>query len=173
MNQFILIINGPIVGGKTSAIDVILKQYKKVFRVSPNKIKFLISDYTPDRDRALVHECMILLAEKMLEHDMSLIIEGGSVMQGDLNDSITELGKKHGIKITTVNIEAPLDILKRRFEERVQSSITRGTKISVTEEAGFLKRYESYLKIKNQAESTFDSSTKSPGEIAKEIMKLV
>lgn len=173
MNQFILIINGPMVGGKTSALEAILSQQKKVFRVSPNKIKFLISDYTPDRDRELVHECTYLVAEKMLEGGMSLVVEGGSVMQGSLNDRLNQLGEKHNIKVTTVNIEAPLELLKKRFEERVMNSITKGTKISVIDEAGFMQRYDAYLKIKEQAEKTFDSSTQNPGDIAKAIMTLV
>jgi len=173
MNQFILIINGPMVGGKTSAVESIMNQYKKVFRLSANKIKFLISDYTPDRDRPLVHECVILIADKMLESGMSLLMEGGSVMQGNLNENLKKLGKKYGIKVTTVNLEAPLPILKKRFEERVLNSITRGSKISVTDEADFMKRYDAYLAIRDQAEQTFDSNTQGPGEIAKQIMALV
>lgn len=173
MNQFILIINGPIVGGKTSSIEAIMHQYKKVFRVSPNKIKFLISDYTPDRDRTLVHESTLLIAKKMLEAGMSLVVEGGSTMQGSLNENLKQLAKEHNLKVTTVNIEAPLEILLKRFEERVFKSVTRGSKISVTNEQGFMQRYNAYLEIKDHAEKTFDSNKQSPGEIAKEIMALV
>lgn len=173
MNQFILILNGPIVGGKTFVADVIMRQYKKIFRVSSNKIKFLISDYTPDRDRDLVHECTALLAEKMLQAGMSLLVEGGSVMQGNLNQYLTNLGEKYKAKLVIVNLEAPLPVLKKRFEDRLVTAATRGSKLSVTDEAGFMERYNAYLKIKDQADQTFDSSTKGPGEIAKAIMALV
>ncbi len=173
MNQFILIINGPMVGGKTSAIEAIMNQYKKIFRVSPNKIKFLISDYTPDRDRSLVHETTLLVAENMLKGGMSLIVEGGSIMQGSLNDGIKKLGEVHGIKITVINIEAPLAALKKRFDERVMNSITRGTKISVVDEEEFMKRYDAYLKIRDQAKKTFDSNSQNPGDIVKEIMSII
>ena len=173
MQQFILIINGPIAGGKSSAIDAIMRQYKKIFRVSPNKIKFLISDYTPDRDRALVHESVLLLSEKMLQAGMSLILEGGSVMQGSLNQNLLNLGEKHGIKVTSVNIEAPLSILKKRFEDRVFQSIHRGSKISVTNEDGFMQRYDMYLSLKNSTDPTFDSNVQNPVDIAKRIMALV
>ena len=173
MNQFILIINGPIVGGKTSAVESIMNQYKKVFRLSANKIKFLISDYTPDRDRNLVHESVLLLADNMLKNGMSLLMEGGSVMQGNLNEGLKELADKHNIKVTIVNIEAPLEQLKKRFEERVLNSITLGKKISVIDDAGFMERYNAYLEIKDQAIKTFDSGAQGPGEIAKQIMALV
>jgi hypothetical protein len=165
MNQFILIINGPNVGGKTSAVESIMNQYKK--------IKFLISDYTPDRDRMLVHEAVILVGEKMLEGGMSLLVEGGSLMQGKMNERLEELGKKHGVKVTVVNVEAPLPVLLKRFDERVMNSITRGSKISVTDEAGFMQRYNAYMERKDQGIKTFDSSLQGPGEIAKEIMALV
>lgn len=173
MNQFILIIDGPMVGGKTSAVEVIMNQYKKIFRLSANKIKFLISDYTPDRDRSLVHETILLIAENMLKGGMSLLVEGGSLMQGTMNAGLKALAEKHGIKVLTVNIEAPLPILKKRFEERVLNSITRGTPISVTTEEEFMKRYEAYLKLKDQGLKTFDSSAQNPGDIAKGIMALV
>ncbi len=162
-----------MLGGKSWTIDSIMKQYKQVFRLSPNKIKFLISDYTPDRDRTVVHESVMLIAEKMLTHGMSLILEGGSVMQGKLNDTLKELAQKHGLKVTIVNLEAPFPVLKKRFDDRVFTSIGRGTKLSVTDEAGLLERYNAYLAIKDEAIQTFDSSTKSPAEIAKEIMALV
>lgn len=173
MNQFILIINGPIMGGKTYTTESIMGQYKKIFRLSPNKIKFLISDYTPDRDRKAVHESILLIADKMLENGMSLLLEGGSVMQGSLNDELKKLADKYGLKVTFVNIEAPLPVLLKRFDQRLLNAVTRGSKLSVTDEKGFMDRYNAYLEIRDQAVKTFDSSTKGPGEIAKEIMALV
>lgn len=173
MNQFILIINGPIVGGKTSAIEVIMKQYKKIFRLSINKIKFLISDYTPERDRDLVHEATLAIGEKMLEHGMSILVEGGSIMQGNFNNRLKEIGEKHGVPTTVVNIEAPLPQLLERFNNRVMEAPIRGSKISISTEQEFMQRYNAYLEIRDQAVKTFDSSAKGPGEIAKEIMALV
>lgn len=173
MNQFILILNGPIMGGKTYTAEALMSQQKKIFRLSANKIKFLISDYTPERDRKVVHESLLMIAEKMLEHGMSLLLEGGSVMQGNLNNILVELGKKHDIKVIFVNIEAPLPVLLKRFDERVLKSTMRGTKISVTTEAQFMDRYNAYLAIRDQAMQTFNSNTQSPGEIAKQILMLI
>ncbi len=173
MNQFILIINGPIRSGKTWAVNVIMEQYKRVFRLSANKIKFLISDYTPDRDRKLVQDCLLSMADKMLEKGMSLILEGGSVAQGNLNTELEKVGEKYGIKVTYVNVEAPIEILKERFAESLKKSEERGSKLSVTDDIGFMKRYEAYLTIKDQAKETFDSSILSPQEIAKRMLALV
>jgi predicted kinase len=173
MKQSILIVNGPICGGKTKAVDVIMNNYKRVFRLSPNKIKFLISDYTPDRDRASVHECTMIIAERMFANGMSLILEGGSVAQGNLNEQLAELATKNGIALTIVNVEAPIEILKKRFEDRIDTALMRGSKISVTDDEGFMQRYNAYLAIRPTAQHTFDSSRMSPVEIGKAIMDLV
>lgn len=173
MNQFILILNGPICSGKTKVADSILRGHKKVFSLSANKIKFLISDYTPNRDRTVVHECLMLIAEKMLQNGMSLLLEGGSMAQGKLNESLGELAHTHGLKVTIVNVEAPLNVLKKRFEERLVTAAERGSKLSVTNDAGYMERYNAYQSIKHEGQETFDSSIQSPEEIAKEIMALV
>lgn len=173
MKQFILVVNGPICSGKTKALDVIMNNYKKVFRLSPNKIKFLISDYTPDRDRQAVHDATMIIAERMFKEGMSLILEGGSVAQGNLNKRLEELAEKNGINVTIVNVEAPIEVLKKRFEERTYTAIIRGSKISVTDDEGFMKRYDAYLAIKPQASATFDSNKQNPADIAKSIMTLV
>ncbi len=173
MKQFILIVNGPICSGKTKALDVIMSSYKKVYRLSPNKIKFLISDYTPDRDRQAVHDSTMLVAERMFAEGMSLILEGGSVAQGNLNKRLEELAERHGVTVTVVNVEAPIEILKKRFEERIDTAVLRGAKVSVTDDEGFMQRYNAYLAIKPEALATFDSNKQNPADIAKAMMDLV
>jgi predicted kinase len=173
MNQFILILNGPICSGKTKVADSIMSNYKKVFSLSANKIKFLISDYTPNRDRTVVHECLMLIAEKMLQNGMSLLLEGGSVTQGKLNENLSELARKYGLGVVTVNIEAPINVLKKRFEERLAIAAERGSKLSVTNDVGYMERYNAYQSVKKEGHKVFDSSIQSPEKIAKEIMALV
>ncbi len=173
MNQFIIIINGPIVSGKTWAVDAIMAKYKKVFRLSINKIKFLISDYNPERDRGIVHEATMIIADRMLANGMSIIMEGGSIMQGKVNEELEELGKKYRVKTTYVNVEAPLETLMTRFHDRVRLAPSRGSKLSVTDDAGFMKRYDAYQGVKGSSNITLDSSTMTPDEIAQKIMALV
>jgi predicted kinase len=172
MNQFILIVNGPVCSGKTSTVTAIMGKYKKVFNLQQNKIKWLISDYTPDRDRKAVQESLLLVGERMLENGMSLILEGGSVTQGEMNKALETIGEKHGIKTTYVNIEAPLDVLKERFQERLKVSQERGTKLSFTDDEGYMKRYNAYTAIKGDA-PTFDTSILLPDEVSEKIMALV
>ena len=108
----------------------------------------------------------------MLENGMSLILEGGSVTQGEMNKALETIGEKHGIKTTYVNIEAPLDVLKERFQERLKVSQERGTKLSFTDDEGYMKRYNAYTAIKGDA-PTFDTSILLPDEVSEKIMALV
>ena len=172
MNQFILIVNGPVCSGKTSTIDAIMGKYKKVFRLSQNKIKWLISDYTPDRDRKAVQDCMLLIADRMLQDGMSLILEGGSVTQGAVNAALEKIGGKYGIKAVYVNIEAPLEILKERFAQRMKDSAERGTKVSFTDDEGYMQRYNAYMAIKGDA-PVLDSSILSPEQVGEKIVDMV
>ncbi|MDB4984326.1 MAG: hypothetical protein JWM20_505 [Patescibacteria group bacterium] len=170
--QFILILNGPVCGGKTSAVKAIMPKYERVFELSQNAIKWLISDYTPDRDREAVQESLLLVAEKMLESGMSLILEGGSVTQAAMNKRLEEIGRNHGIEVTYVNIEAPLDVLKERFALRVKNAAETNKKLSFTDDKGYMERYDAYLALKGNA-PIIDSSIYSAEEAASEIMALV
>lgn len=172
-NQFVLIINGPIDSGSRRVVEILMEKLKRVFLVSANKIKFLISDYSPERDRKLIHESLIYLSEKMIDNDISLIVEGGSVEQEGLNKKIKSLADEKGIKIITVNIEAPVEVLRERFLKRLEKTAITGQKASVFEEEGFMKRVNAYFELKNEEDKTFDSSKEAPEFIAKNIMGIL
>lgn len=172
-NKFVLIINGPIDSGSRRVVEILMEKLKRVFLASANKIKFLISDYTPDKDRKIVHESVLFLAEKMLENDISLIVEGGSVEQESLNGKIKELAENKNVKIITVNIEAPVEILRERFLKRLEKSAITGGKASVFDEEGFMKRVNAYFDLKNSEDTTFDSSSEAAESIARKILALV
>jgi adenylylsulfate kinase-like enzyme len=133
----------------------------------------LISDYTPDKDRKMIHEAISFLAEKMLENEISLIVEGGSVEQESLNKKIKSLAEDKGAKIITVNIEAPVEVLRERFLKRLEKSAITGQKASVFDEEGFMKRVNAYFELKNSEDMTFDSSKEAPEFIAKSIMSIL
>ena len=44
-NQFILILNGPSCGGKSSIADILMSKYEGLFNSKGDKIKWLISQY--------------------------------------------------------------------------------------------------------------------------------
>lgn len=169
-NKFILIINGPIDSGSRNVIKILMEKLKRVFLVSANKIKFLISDYNPDRDRKIIHESILFLAEKMLKNNISIIVEGGSIEQESLNEKIKDLAKIEDIKIISINIESPVEVLRKRFLQRLALT---DSKASVFDEDGFMKRVNAYFDLKNSEDTTFDSSVEAPELIASKILDLI
>lgn len=171
--QFVLIVNGTRDSGSSEVISILIEKLKKVFLVSSNKIKFLISDYVPDRDRKFVQETAVLFSEKALDDGYSIILEGGSVEQKNLNKKITDLANHRNIKIIKINIEAPIEIMKQRFFERIEKSKATGKKISVTNEEELMQRVNAYFDLKDEKDPTFDSNKESVEEIAKNILSLI
>ncbi|MEN9338357.1 MAG: hypothetical protein RI945_82 [Candidatus Parcubacteria bacterium] len=109
----------------------------------------------------------------MLENGISLIVEGGSVEQEELNKNIKNLAEEKNIPVVTVNIEAPVEILRERFLKRLEKSAITGQKASVFNEEGFMKRVNAYFTLKNREDMTFDSSEEAPEFIAKKIMGIL
>ena len=57
-----------------------------------------------------------------------------------------------------VNIEAPFDVIKERFEERVENAELKGWKVSNKSLRRFKKLYNLHEENKNKKAHTFDSS---------------
>ena len=167
--KFILILNGPVAAGKTTVSKAILKKIPRVFELSQNAIKWLISDYNPDTDREAVQDSLLLVAERMIKEGMNLLLEGGSVTQAAMNERLEEIGLKHDMKIIYLNIEAPLEVLKERFAERVKTAEEQKKKLSFTDEEGYMERYNAYLDLKGEA-PVIDSSILSPEQAVDAIM---
>ena len=172
-NQFVLIVHGTRDSGANEVVGILNKTLKKVFFVASNRIKFLISDYTPDRDRKLVQEIAVMISEKALDNDLSVIVEGGSIEQKKLNQKITDLANTRNIKVVTVNIEAPIEMMKQKFFERIEEAKATGKKISVTNEEELMERINAYFDFKDENNPTFDSSKESVEDIAKKIISLI
>lgn len=159
--------------GKTTVADIFLKN-DGVFRGSSDRIKWLISNYSGDNPnhRLMAKNITLSTIEGAIKAGLSIVIDGGF---GDHRDKYKEISVKFDLKYLSVNIEAPYEILKQRFLERVESSKQDGGKrISVNTIDGFDNRYEWYKQCNRDPEAiTFDSSKKTAEEIALEIEHLI
>lgn len=172
-NQFVLMVHGTRDSGANEVVGILNKTLRKIFFVSQNRIKFLISDYTPDRDRKLVQEMAVMISEKALDNGLSVIVEGGSIEQKKLNQKVIDLANARNIKVVRVNVEAPIEIMKQKFFERIEEAKATGKKISVTDEEGLMERINAYFEFKDENDPTFDSSKESIEDIAKKIISLL
>lgn len=172
MNNSIIVLNGPMCAGK-STVTKLLMQNDNVFRGSYDAVKWLISNYSADNEnhKKIAKEIIFNAVATAVELGVSIVIDGGFA---DFRNRYKELAKKFNFKYLSLNIEAPIEILEKRFLERVDSALQANSKtISVTTLEGFHSRYQWYLNTnKDFVGITFDSSKMSAEEIVAEIMKL-
>lgn len=157
-----------------STITKLFLQKENVFRGSSDNIKWLISNYSAENKehRTISKKITFSAIESAIDSGLSVVVDGGF---GDYKDKYKEIASRYGYTYTSVNIEAPLEILEQRFLERVVSAKRDDSKtISVTTIEGFHSRYDWYHSSnKDNEAATFDSSKKTAEEISIEIEKLI
>lgn len=167
-----MVLNGPMCAGK-STVTKFLMQEDNVFRGSYDAVKWLISNYSADNEnhRKIAKEIIFSAISTAVESGLSVVIDGGLA---DYRDRYKELAQKFNFHYVSVNIEAPVEILEKRFLERVESATQANSKtISVTTLEGFHSRYQWYLNTNKDPEATtLDSSQLSAEEIVAEINTL-
>jgi chloramphenicol 3-O-phosphotransferase len=158
--QFILILDGPSCGGKTTVANVIMDMLGGIFDAKNDQIKWLISDYSPTAHGAIVDKMMVEAIRVAIKNGLSILKQG--TMFG--TDGILQIAKELGVPVFTVNISAPKEILDERFLERIEAK-KKGAKISNVDPDRFTEIYNTYLKKKMNTPLEFDSSIQSPEEI--------
>ena len=168
--RFILAIYGPSCAGKTSVVEELLKKHEELFRISKDKIKWLISNYDNKKHSEIVYRLLLKLAKKAIDEKFSLIVEGGiSPVQGK---EFRFMAEKNKLNFFEINIEAPFEVIKERFKERVQNAKNQKTKMANKGLKRFKELYEIH-KNNKKTMVTFDSSKLSTKKIVKEIETII
>lgn len=174
MRKVLLELNGSMCAGKSTISETLMKR-DGFFKSSYDKIKFLISNYSENNadQRRIAREISLQTISEAMDHGLSVIVDGG---HHAYRDRYREIAKKNGFEYISINIEAPYEVLRQRFLERVAA----GKKIDrphilVTTIEGFDLRYRWYVnENKDQhAAATLDSSIFSLDEIIAEIDELI
>jgi len=173
MKKFILMLNGPMCAGKSTTGELLLNEIKNSFRVSSDKIKWLISNYSKDEHSELAYRLTLTLANSAFHEGLSLIIDSNTYSAKLAALNYKELAKSEKAKFLIVNIEAPIEVLTKRFKERLISAKESNSKISVTTIERMLEIYQKYIEDKDENNFTFDSSVLKPEEICKKITELI
>jgi predicted kinase len=163
--QFLLVINGPSCGGKSSVANVILEKYGGIFHAKSDTIKWLISGYKPAEQREAVHQITMATIRVALEHKLSVIKEGALYE----SEKLARLAKKLRVPYFVANVSAPKEVLRKRFRMRIEAK-KKGARIANTSPKRFWELHEMYLENKTASPLEFDSSRQSPQAIAKAIV---
>ena len=172
MSKFILVLNGSSCSGKTTIAKLLLDKIPDSFRVSGDRIKWLISNYSKIY-RQSVYKLSLALAEAALVEGFSLITDGSGYFYEGNEDKYKNLALKYQARLIAVNIEAPFETILERFNKRVLSAKIEGNKISNTDPKRLKEIYDTYLENKDEQAPIFDSSLLSAEEICAEILKLI
>jgi hypothetical protein len=172
--QFVLIVNAPPDADQAKVINALACGKERRFIASANRIKWLISDYSAEKtDRDMLNHVLFDLATSAYAKGLSLIVEGSvSILRGWAKQYLGLVPEYGGASIQ-VNVEAPYEVLVKRFQERVARADAEGKKISIRKVSDLKERYDIYQSLKNVQLPTFDSSVMSPEQIAQEIEKLL
>jgi len=172
MNKYIIVINGPICAGKTTVTKILMKK-DNIFHGSYDKIKWLISNYSAENElhRKIAKEITFNTVLEAIKLNFSIVVDGGHI---DYRDKYKKLAHKYKYKYLSINIEAPLEILQKRFLQRVISAKNNNGDIAVTTIEDFNSRYQWYIKTnKDLKGETFNSDKLNPEDIVAEIEKLI
>ena len=165
----LIILNGPAGAGKTTIARAVWKKIPRTAVISLDEIKWLISDYKSNSfDLNLASKVGLAMSEVYLENKINVIIEK-AFCDYKYVEPFVNLAKKTKSKLLIYNLEAPLDIIKKRALKRPKTNIKHNKpplKLSKV-----LRLYNYYNKGKFPVKRTFDTSKLSQRKIVNQILK--
>lgn len=173
MKKYILILYGPMCSGKSTVAKIFLEKTPWVFHLSGDKIKRMISSYTPREYLWVMNNMMVDIAESAVKNWLPILVEWNVWLQNEVRKKYQSLANKHWYKFIEINIEAPVEILEERFLERVKNATEKWSKITVTTVDEMMKRYNGYMQYKKWDISAIDSYNLTPTEIYEKIVSLM
>lgn len=173
MKKYILILYWPMCSGKSTIAKLFLEKIPGVFHLSWDKIKRMISQYTPEKYMGFMNSIMVDVAQSAIKNWFPILIEWNVWLQNEVRKKYESLAKENWYTFIEINIEAPLEILEERFTERVNTAIEKWSRLTVTTIDQMMSRYNGYMKYKKNTILTLDSSTLSSEEIYNHIVKII
>jgi predicted kinase len=167
--QFLLLVNGPSCGGKSTVIDILFDKYSDLFKAKSDAIKWLISGYQASVQRHIVHEMTFQAAWVALSNGLSVLKEGAMFEP----EKYLQLAESLKLPVFVANVEAPWEVLIARFEERLKAREDGTRKMANIDPGRFKEIYDSYHSSKMPSTLQFDSSRQLPEEVAETIAEYI
>jgi len=162
--QKIIILNGPMAGGKTSVSQLLFKKMKRTVLLGNDHLKCFVSDYQRTKpgipgDRKTLSEGTFALYKIFIDKDFSIILDNFFIEKSELR-IFENYARKKKKDLYLFQIEAPTNVLLDRVRRR---SDKMSPKIN-------LEKISWYKKTKREDIMTFDSSILSAEQITKAIL---
>jgi len=172
LKPFLLVIYGPLCSGKTTVLKIFSQQQEKVFKISVDNIKSLVSDYSNERDFNTMNEILFDTVRSVALKGYSIVVEGNTVIQRSY-DIIDSIAKEGGFKLVEINIVAPVEILEARFLQRLKNAKAIGKKMAIASLEEMKLLYDQFHLQKKTIKNEYDSSILTSEEIATKILEKI
>jgi len=169
-----IIFNGPACGGKSTISKELWNELPKTALISLDDIKWLVSDCEKDNLQhiLLAHEIAYQMCETYIKNKKNIIIEKAFCEFKNIEKYI-QIAKNNNINHYIFNIEAPLEELEARNQQRNKKiKQTKSNRKQMTKER-LIRLFNKYEDNKFSVNKTFDTSTLSEKNIIKEIDELI
>ena len=174
VEPFMLVLHGPICGGKTHFARF-LGKHARLFVVGSDKIKWCISDYSIKKygGTGIVNTLMYRLIEEAVLQGFPIVVEGNLRLRRERLSDLADLCARHNMTFLEVNVEAPIEEVEKRFARRLEHSNKAGIRLAEKSLSNVAKRYRRYLNDRDPALPTLDTSTMSMQEMARAVEALL
>lgn len=166
--QKIIIIDGPMGAGKTTAADLLYKKLKHIAVLGFSRVKWFVPDFSRTRkERKMNFDLVLTMSECYCHHGFSVIIEQ-SFREKKIMDPYLNLAKRNHVPLFIYELYAPKKILLARIRRRPKPALAK-RKTPFRQVLININSYphKPYAKIR----LSFDSSKLSPQRIVKQIIE--
>ena len=116
----LIIINGPSGAGKSTVAERLHKELPLSFLLDVDALRRYISNYREHKKESLrlAHELAVVIATACLESEHSVIVDKGLFNDDGTLDKLTEAGKKNNAEVFEFILNADLEAVSKRTEQR-------------------------------------------------------
>lgn len=165
--QFLLLIDGPMGGGKSTVADLLKSRLENVLFTGLDRLKWSIAgfDRSPEANKLVAH-LVESLTRTALEEGISVCVEQG-FMRAEYMEPYLAMAKEFGVKPLVYQVEAPRDVLLQRLAPR-KTPVEAKTPMTLEK---IEKNLDNYFENKYSHAKVIDSQNFNPEQIVEIIFR--
>jgi predicted kinase len=166
-NQFILLIDGPMGGGKTTIANILKTKVTNVMFSGQDRIKWSIANFSRSpTENKIAADMVFSMGKTALINNLSVCIEQG-FMRAEYVQPYLDLAKEFKVRFLMFQIEAPKEVLLKRLTLR-PAPVEAKEPMTIEK---IKENLDTYFTHKYQKAKVIDSENKTPEVIAEIILK--
>lgn len=165
----LIFLNGSSCAGKSTTVKNIMAKKDKLYQLSYDSQKWQFSQYTREKYSKDVFTLVREILKAVCAMRYQIIADCG--LWKEDRESLIAIAKEHGYEVIEINLEAPYDVLAKRFDERVANALAKpGSRIANTSTERFKEIYDIYEAEKNPNALTLFTDKEENEKIIEKIL---